>query len=332
MTVQGEEISQTEVMEQAKVAKSVSTIIDGQLEYREYKVDPVNIITDDGTNTTVYVPNFIIVITPSEALNRILGLGFITAPKVDGKIITIDLEYGLLKSLGFPECRCLSCVTYDKKERILHMNLRKDVLLVTSPFSLGEITLPYSVVSEKLLDHLFGYKDEWVTTTSDNSLGVVTPSSNGCWCQDGRFHRDDDLPAVICPNGDKYWYRHGKLYRENGKPPIVYADGRTGYKNNKYSEKQITMSFGVHITFVKNLKFYLYSEFVLDDMFGDNKIKVNQVVTLDKIDEFISLLDTTIGRLTVKGNVLFLDGVHVGHATDDYEAKINLLLNEAKFI
>jgi len=46
--------------------------------------------------------------------------------------------------------------------------------------------------------------------------------------KDGKYHRDDDLPAMTYKNGTKYWYKHGKLHRLNG-PAAEYTNGTKMY-------------------------------------------------------------------------------------------------------
>jgi len=51
--------------------------------------------------------------------------------------------------------------------------------------------------------------------------------------EDGKLHRDNDLPAVETLDGSKYWYKNGKLHRENGLPAIEFFDGEeTWYDEN----------------------------------------------------------------------------------------------------
>jgi hypothetical protein len=54
------------------------------------------------------------------------------------------------------------------------------------------------------------------------------------WCNSGRYHRENDLPAVIFTNGRKLWYKNGKCHREGDLPAYIYADGtQVWYKNDK---------------------------------------------------------------------------------------------------
>ena len=34
------------------------------------------------------------------------------------------------------------------------------------------------------------------------------------WFQNGKLHRDNDLPAVVYANGDQIWYQNGKRHRD----------------------------------------------------------------------------------------------------------------------
>ena len=54
------------------------------------------------------------------------------------------------------------------------------------------------------------------------------------WYLDGRYHRDNDLPAVIYPNGTKNWYQKGKRHRDNNQPATIRNDGsKMWYQNDK---------------------------------------------------------------------------------------------------
>ncbi len=45
------------------------------------------------------------------------------------------------------------------------------------------------------------------------------------WYQDGKLHRDNDLPAVEWADGSRSWYKDGKHHRDNGLPAIIRSDG-----------------------------------------------------------------------------------------------------------
>jgi len=38
---------------------------------------------------------------------------------------------------------------------------------------------------------------------------------NQVWYQNGKLHREDNLPAIIYPDGTQYWYQNGKCHREH---------------------------------------------------------------------------------------------------------------------
>lgn len=50
-----------------------------------------------------------------------------------------------------------------------------------------------------------------------------------CWYQHGKYHRDDDLPAMIVSHGKpqelRVWQQHGVVHRDNGLPAILRGDG-----------------------------------------------------------------------------------------------------------
>jgi len=43
--------------------------------------------------------------------------------------------------------------------------------------------------------------------------------------ENGKLHRDNNLPAVIYPDGSQHWFKHGNFHRENNLPAIVSFDG-----------------------------------------------------------------------------------------------------------
>ena len=56
------------------------------------------------------------------------------------------------------------------------------------------------------------------------------------WYQNGKLHRDDDLPAVIYGIRQE-WYQNGLRHRDNGLPAVICADGtKKWYQNNKIQE------------------------------------------------------------------------------------------------
>ena len=57
---------------------------------------------------------------------------------------------------------------------------------------------------------------------------VIDEDGEQMWYKDGRWHRDDDLPAWIRPSGDQYWYQNGKEHRENG-PAFIYVNGEISW-------------------------------------------------------------------------------------------------------
>jgi hypothetical protein len=54
------------------------------------------------------------------------------------------------------------------------------------------------------------------------------------WYKNGERHRDNDFPAVIFSNGDQLWYQDGMLHRDNDLPAVIFANGyRAWYKKSK---------------------------------------------------------------------------------------------------
>ncbi len=56
------------------------------------------------------------------------------------------------------------------------------------------------------------------------------------WTDDqGRFHREGDLPATIWRCGPQEWHIHGIIHRENDMPAIVEKDGtHLWFKNGRH--------------------------------------------------------------------------------------------------
>ncbi len=52
--------------------------------------------------------------------------------------------------------------------------------------------------------------------------------------ENGKQHRDGDLPAVECATGTKYWFKNGEKHRDGDLPATEYANGtKHWYKNSK---------------------------------------------------------------------------------------------------
>jgi hypothetical protein len=61
----------------------------------------------------------------------------------------------------------------------------------------------------------------------DNDLpAIIFICGSQYWYKNGLRHRDNDLPAVIYANGDQTWYQNGLVHRDNDFPEVIYADGR----------------------------------------------------------------------------------------------------------
>ena len=52
------------------------------------------------------------------------------------------------------------------------------------------------------------------------------------WYQQGKCHRDNDLPAIEWVNGTKEWYQNGKLHRDNDLPAIQYCNETKEWHQN----------------------------------------------------------------------------------------------------
>ena len=58
------------------------------------------------------------------------------------------------------------------------------------------------------------------------------------WWLNGKLHRENDLPAVEYASGTKHWYQNGELHRDNDLPAIERANGnKEWYQNGKLYRK-----------------------------------------------------------------------------------------------
>jgi len=70
------------------------------------------------------------------------------------------------------------------------------------------------------------YKSTKINTMIENTRGTKF------WFQNGKRHRDNDLPAIEHSNDDKEWYINGELHRENDLPAVEFSNGdNEWYKN-----------------------------------------------------------------------------------------------------
>ena len=67
----------------------------------------------------------------------------------------------------------------------------------------------------------------------DNDLpAIIYPNGSQFWYQNGKYHRDNDLPAMILKNGDQYWMKNGLQHRDNDLPAIISANGDQYWMKN----------------------------------------------------------------------------------------------------
>lgn len=67
---------------------------------------------------------------------------------------------------------------------------------------------------------IYEWKDENGKLHRDGDLPAVSHPYYLKWYRHGKLHRDGDLPAVEWCNGDKEWWKDGKRHRKGG-PAIV---------------------------------------------------------------------------------------------------------------
>lgn len=73
----------------------------------------------------------------------------------------------------------------------------------------------------------------------DNDLPAVITSGNQFWFQNGIKHRDNNLPAEIYKDGYQSWFRNGVLHRDDDLPAVVYPNGRQWwYQHGNFIKKK----------------------------------------------------------------------------------------------
>ena len=61
---------------------------------------------------------------------------------------------------------------------------------------------------------------------------IIDKYGDQCWYNEGKRHRDGDLPAIIRSSGLQYWYKNGICHRDGDKPVIICPSGsHHWYKN-----------------------------------------------------------------------------------------------------
>lgn len=68
--------------------------------------------------------------------------------------------------------------------------------------------------------------------TVDRDGQIISADGTQKWHQNGKLHRDGDLPAIIWADGTQEWYQNGELHRDGGKPAFVDPDGHISWWKN----------------------------------------------------------------------------------------------------
>ena len=67
------------------------------------------------------------------------------------------------------------------------------------------------------------------------NIMIEYPSGDKEYFQNGKRHRDNDLPSVVYVSGYKEWFQNGERHRDNDLPAIEYANGyKEWFKNGIY--------------------------------------------------------------------------------------------------
>jgi len=71
--------------------------------------------------------------------------------------------------------------------------------------------------------------------TIDHGHGITQVfdgEGNEYWYRNGKFHKDNDLPAITWADGTQLWFRNGRLHRDNDLPAVIYACGTQKWFRN----------------------------------------------------------------------------------------------------
>jgi hypothetical protein len=61
---------------------------------------------------------------------------------------------------------------------------------------------------------------------------AVVSAIGSFWYKNGKYHRDNDLPAIVFKSGTQKWYKDGQLHRDCDMPACIYSDGSFHYYIN----------------------------------------------------------------------------------------------------
>ncbi len=95
-------------------------------------------------------------------------------------------------------------------------------------------------VIKKVFKDRIVYHNEEGKIHRDDDLPAVEWNDGGReWCINGKHHREGGLPAIEYDNGTKIWYIKGECHREDG-PSVEWSDGVKEWwlGNIKYNEDQ----------------------------------------------------------------------------------------------
>ena len=63
---------------------------------------------------------------------------------------------------------------------------------------------------------------------------IISKGGDQHWYKNGKYHRDNDLPAAIYSNGVQHWYQNGRRHRDNDLPAVIRSNGQEWYKNGSH--------------------------------------------------------------------------------------------------
>lgn len=137
-----------------------------------------------------------------------------------GKIVKHNGELEIGKS-GLHFCQNLMDVfSYYSYEPDIPQIIYAEVEAIGKVIDGEDISVTDALVVKKLLNGK--YEDcEFL----NGQITYFRLGLNQCWFKDGKYHRDDDLPAVEWADGTRQWYFDGKLHRDCDLPAVECADG-----------------------------------------------------------------------------------------------------------
>ena len=79
------------------------------------------------------------------------------------------------------------------------------------------------------------------------SIKSIDSFGNQFWRnENGKLHRDDDMPAVIYWNGSKSWFKNGEYHRDGNLPAYIGSDGTQAWWKNGLRHRDEDLPAVIH--------------------------------------------------------------------------------------